>query len=246
LFLIAYYKTVGVTPLFPAATHRVEFPAGYTSVRFFALKHVDRSKSHYVPPPQGGDLLAVSVKEALQDLAAICRRKWSLKDGTPDRQITELADYAGAASPYGSAMRGWEAFATESHVTAHVVRHTPRDYRHFSAMRHGEQYPQMYRRALRRFGQLLAGQRKAGKKLRANSEEWREGKASILPPYDPEKFPNKWRKLEPDRPSHTLTAHLGRDSYSHIHYDSAQARTISVREAALLSLLRTQGVRRLL
>lgn len=29
-------------------------------------------------------------------------------------------------------------------------------------------------------------------------------------------------------------AHLGKDSYSHIHYDSCQARTISVREAARL------------
>ncbi len=29
-------------------------------------------------------------------------------------------------------------------------------------------------------------------------------------------------------------AHLGKDSYSHIHYDSGQARVISVREAARL------------
>jgi DNA (cytosine-5)-methyltransferase 1 len=29
-------------------------------------------------------------------------------------------------------------------------------------------------------------------------------------------------------------AHLGKDGYSHIHYDSQQARTISVREAARL------------
>jgi DNA (cytosine-5)-methyltransferase 1 len=29
-------------------------------------------------------------------------------------------------------------------------------------------------------------------------------------------------------------AHLGKDSYSHIHYDSGQARTISIREAARL------------
>jgi DNA (cytosine-5)-methyltransferase 1 len=29
-------------------------------------------------------------------------------------------------------------------------------------------------------------------------------------------------------------AHLGKDSYSHIHYDDDQARTISVREAARL------------
>lgn len=29
-------------------------------------------------------------------------------------------------------------------------------------------------------------------------------------------------------------AHIGKDTYSHIHYDAAQARTISVREAARL------------
>ena len=131
-------------------------------------------------------------------------------------------------------MREWEGFATAASVTAHVVRHTPRDYPHFSAMRHGEQYPQMHRRALKRFEQLLKRHRKAGKPLHANSTAWREAKASIVPPYDPEKFPNKWRKLEPDRPSCTLTAHLGKDFYSHIHYDSAQARAISVREAARL------------
>lgn len=235
LFLIAHHKTVGTIPEFPAATHRVDFPAGYTGVRYFALKHVDRAKSHYVPtPPQTGDLPSISVEEALRDLAAICRRKWSLKDGTPDRRITGMAGYTGAASAYGSAMREWDGFPTEGQVTAHVVRHTPRDYRHFSAMRHGEQYPQMYRRALRRFEQLLKRRRKAGEALRTNSAAWREAKASIVPPYDPDKFPNKWRKLEPDRPSCTLTAHLGKDLYSHIHYDDTQARTISVREAARL------------
>jgi DNA (cytosine-5)-methyltransferase 1 len=59
-------------------------------------------------------------------------------------------------------------------------------------------------------------------------------KALFVPPYDPSKFPNRWRKMEPDQPARTLMAHLGKDSYSHIHYDSAQARTISVREAARL------------
>jgi DNA (cytosine-5)-methyltransferase 1 len=61
-----------------------------------------------------------------------------------------------------------------------------------------------------------------------------ELKARFIPPYDPAKFPNKWRKMEPDKPARTLMAHLGKDSYSHIHYDSEQARTISVREAARL------------
>jgi len=57
---------------------------------------------------------------------------------------------------------------------------------------------------------------------------------SVIPPYDPGKFPNKWRKMCPDEPARTLMAHLGKDGYSHIHYDSAQARTVSVREAARL------------
>ena len=55
-----------------------------------------------------------------------------------------------------------------------------------------------------------------------------------MPPYDPDKFPNKWWKLDPALPSRTLTAHMGRDTYSHIHWDSRQRRTISVREAARL------------
>lgn len=53
-------------------------------------------------------------------------------------------------------------------------------------------------------------------------------------PYDPDKFPNKWWKLDATRPVRTLMAHLGKDSYSHIHHDSEQARTITVREAARL------------
>ena len=40
--------------------------------------------------------------------------------------------------------------------------------------------------------------------------------------------------MEPDRPARTLLAHLGKDGYSHILYDSKQARPISVREAARL------------
>ena len=59
-------------------------------------------------------------------------------------------------------------------------------------------------------------------------------KMQFVPPYDPTKFPNKWRKMERGEPARTLMAHLGKDSYSHIHYDADQARTLSVREAARL------------
>ncbi|WP_220459587.1 DNA cytosine methyltransferase, partial [Pseudomonas sp. MD195_PC81_125] len=73
-----------------------------------------------------------------------------------------------------------------------------------------------------------------GLDLKEGSEEFKALYKLYVPPYDPTKFPNKWRKMEADKPARTLMAHLGKDGYSHIHYDSTQARTISVREAARL------------
>ena len=70
--------------------------------------------------------------------------------------------------------------------------------------------------------------------MEPSSTQYEDIKASIVPPYDVGKFPNKWRKMWREQPARTLMAHLGKDSYSHIHYDSHQARTISVREAARL------------
>jgi DNA (cytosine-5)-methyltransferase 1 len=56
----------------------------------------------------------------------------------------------------------------------------------------------------------------------------------MVPPYRTDTFPNRWWKLIRDEPSRTLMAHLGKDCYSHIHYDGTQRRTISIREAARL------------
>jgi DNA (cytosine-5)-methyltransferase 1 len=236
LFLIAHHKTIGAVPTFPMPTHRVEFPSGYVSVQHFALKHVDHASSRYTPSPsQTGKLQpTVSVDEALRDLEPIHRGRTLVDDPLPDRKITRTAIYVGTATDYGRAMREWAGLSTSDTVTAHVVRHTPRDYAHFRSMAPGEQYPEMHRRAVKRFKRHLARRKKTGNELLPGTKAWRLLEASIVPPYDPEKFPNKWRKLEADKPSCTLTAHLGRDSYSHIHYDSAQARTISVREAARL------------
>lgn len=235
LFLVAYHHSVGATPTFPSATHWVDFPPGYTGVRLFALKHVDSDASHYISTShQLGHLPATTVEQALRDLPAICRRKWSRKSAPPSRKITNTASYMEAASEYGLTMRAWPGFTTGNEVTAHVVRHTPRDYQHFGTMRSGEQYPEMHRRAVNKFNRLVARLRKAGKGFKANTKKWQSTKASIVPPYDPGKFPNKWRKLEPNKPACTLTAHLGKDTYSHIHHDGNQARTISVREAARL------------
>ena len=45
---------------------------------------------------------------------------------------------------------------------------------------------------------------------------------------------HKYHVLRWDKPSTTITAHLYKDGLRHIHPDSKQARTITVREAARL------------
>lgn len=132
-------------------------------------------------------------------------------------------------------MRNWPGFEAGNGIYDHVIRYLPRDYKIFARMNAGDQYPQAFKLAEKMFREHLreikAGE---GKELCKGSVRYEEEKKRFIPPYDPGKFPNKWRKMEPDKPSRTLMAHLGKDSYSHIHYDSKQARTISVREAARL------------
>ncbi len=116
----------------------------------------------------------------------------------------------------------------------HVIRYLPRDYEIFRRMNPGNQYPEAYEHAKALFDERLAERRARGESLRKGGPAYDALLKETVPPYDPGKFPNKWRKMERDRPARTLMAHLGKDSYSHIHYDSDQARTISVREAARL------------
>src|ERR687891_1140780 len=101
-------------------------------------------------------------------------------------------------------------------------------------MRPGDEYPEAHEIAEMRFREELKARREAGERVRRCSGAWHDLKRRIVPPYRVDGFPNKWWRLDPERPSRTLMAHLGKDSYSHIHYDSEQARTISVREAARL------------
>ena len=101
-------------------------------------------------------------------------------------------------------------------------------------MRPDDDYPKAHQIALKLFEAEIAQERKNGKTVEPGSSEWKSLRKALVPPYDPSKFPNKWRKLAADSPARTLLAHLAHDSYTHIHPDDSQARTISVREAARL------------
>ena len=243
MILIAYRREIADTITFPEPSHFIDLPPGYEGTRSVALKFLDGeiadAAHHYVHSPRPARSLppAVTAADALGDLPAIDARRL-LKSGELRRGARRFDD----PMPYGTApqttfarlMRTWPDFEAPDALTDHVIRYLPRDYPLFARMNPGDQYPQAYGHAMKMFEQHLAALAKQGVKVKPGSKQYEDIKASIVPPYDVGKFPNKWRKMWSDQPARTLMAHLGKDSYSHIHYDSRQARTISVREAARL------------
>lgn len=235
LFIVALADALGVDPEFPAPTHFLELPRGYEGSRRVALKHVDREtgRFHEIHDPSKDLAPAVSAKDALGDLPLIKEHRTDPKV-IRRRKLTETLAYrdlADGVSSYALQMRTWSGFATGSETDGHLVRLTPRDFPIFAKLKHGADYPQARQLA----EELFETARKA-KRIRDDGRlsAYRNLRAAMVPPYDPGKFPNKWWKLDPAKPSRTLTAHMGKDTYSHIHYDSTQARTVSVREAARL------------
>lgn len=236
LFIVAIANELGEAPSFPTPTHFLDLPKGYEGSRRVALKHVKADSLHFHPIPVPHKKLknAVGAKEALEDLPRIKEhttepsviRKRRLREVLPYRKLD------GSLPAYAVTMRNWPGFKTIDGTDGHLVRLTPRDFPIFAKMKHGADYPQARALAERLFEEELVARRMT--EVHRNSNAYQELRASMVPPYDPDKFPNKWWKLDPAKPSRTLTAHMGKDTYSHIHYDSAQKRTVSVREAARL------------
>ncbi|MER9429995.1 DNA cytosine methyltransferase [Mesorhizobium sp. M0408] len=241
MILIAVRHELGVDVSFPSPTHFMQLPSGYAGSRQVALKllkgNLLGNAQGYVAaePPNKNLTPAVTAAEALGDLPVITEHlRGELRRGV--RRFDRVAMYP-TLSPtdYARLMREWPDFENNTGVLDHVIRYLPRDWKLFARLRPGDQYPEAHAVAVRMFEEALAKLKSEnGSAPRRDSAAWEALRASIVPPYDTGKFPNKWRKMEPNLPARTLMAHLGKDSYSHIHYDSTQARTISVREAARL------------
>jgi DNA (cytosine-5)-methyltransferase 1 len=230
VFLVAYLRELHVDIAFPKAAHHLVLPSGYAGTRAVALKHVDMSGgSGYAEPDLGNDILPgpVTAEEAIGDLPTITGT--SVKRGP--RRFTELIGYREdiQMSAYQASMRGWPGFRSEGGIRDHVIRYLPRDHRVFAEMRQGAEYPEAHATAIR-----IAQREAKRQKIDVGTNAYQKVYSSIVPPYDVSKFPNRWWKLSPDLPVRTLTAHISKDTYSHIHWDATQARTISVREAARL------------
>ena len=131
-----------------------------------------------------------------------------------------------AQNEYQTLMRSWygkEGFG----VSANAFRKNTRDFPIFARMQQGDNYIVASRIADELFYEesKLFGYEK-------DSEEYINLYNKMVPQYDRDKFENKWKKLDEGKTSHTLVAHLGKDTYSHIH--PWEPRGITVREAARL------------
>jgi len=230
VFLIAFRKEMHAKIRFPKATHHMELPVGYAGTRSVAMKFVDLlGGAGFVQADLGDESLpfAVTAPEAISDLQPILGT--SVKRGM--RSFNKLSSYrrTNEISAYAADMRQWPGYESEDGVYDHVIRYLPRDHLVFAEMREGAEYPEAHETAVR-----IANREAARLGYREGTKKYGELYASIVPPYDVSKFPNRWWKLRKDFPVRTLMAHIGKDTYSHIHYDNKQARTISVREAARL------------
>ena len=245
MFLLAYHHRLQRNVSFPAPSHWIELPRGYEGSRRVALKLLsgdepDQDAGGYEEPPEAGAELqpAVTAEEAIGDLPAIDARAQVragvLRRGARRFDTLKKYDASRSESPYAQAMRDWAGYEAGDGVYDHVIRYLPRDFELFARMSEGDQYPEAHELALSVLGEKLCELAQQGNPVEPDSEEYASLKRKIVPPYDAGKFPNKWRKISRDQPVRTVMAHLSKDSYSHIHYDSAQARTISVREAARL------------
>jgi DNA (cytosine-5)-methyltransferase 1 len=241
MFLIGCREELETIPAFPSPTHAYDMPRGYQGIRRAVARALRSDDLFPAPfwedPPELTDGLhkAVNARQAISDLPPIMTlREGTLRRGRR-RFDTPCGYRRGRPSAYARAMRNWPGFeAPVDGPCDHVIRYLPRDWPIFERMRAGDEYPAAHEIAETLFQERLEAQSRAGRPLPKGNAAWEDLRRGIVPPYRLDGFPNKWWKLDADRPSRTLMAHLGKDSYSHIHFESQQARTISVREAARL------------
>jgi len=226
VILIAIRTSEGFQPQWPVPTHfhRLD-QRGFSGFNFAEIK---KQTSYFVPSHRAvpeGLLPWVTVDDALSDLPNL---RLSFKDQYVQYKLNQELPYkVGPSNAFQSAMRS----RTSQWVgtTGHAYRNTPRDWPIFEKMAPGDNYLDASRIADRILEETC---------LKLCVSEGRDGelyaklKRKLVPPYDREKFYDKWKRLDPNRPSHTLVAHLGVDTYSHIH--PCEPRGISVREAARL------------
>lgn len=233
LIFIGFRRDLGLAPRLPAATHRARLPSGHMNPSDEITLWLGFDDIHHELEVFSGEARwdAVTVAEALGDLPALMDHQ----DGSllPKGDFRRRSRYsAPPRNSYAALMRNWACLPQPRILLDHVVRRTPRDYGTFARMKPGDRYAEAIVIARQRLDEALA--REGSAAPHPGTPAYAEFERRYVPPYPEHMFKDKWRKLIPDQPSWTVPAHLSKDAYSHIHYDDAQARAISVREAARL------------
>ncbi len=240
MFIIGISKELGTIPQFPPIEHTYTLPVGYSTSRAGKghvevlpphERYVDHAKQHLHLRP------AVTVAEAFADLPPITEHLDGRTGKGFRRPVHHATAYAAPAdvNAFVHGMRRWPDFCSNGEFTGHVIRYTPRDYEIFRRMPAGGMFPEALQVAEQIFEERLEEFSKSnGRRPSPGEAVYDALRRATVPPYKEGRYPNKFRKMWADHPARTLPAHLGKDSYSHIHFDSEQARAISLREAARL------------
>jgi len=240
MILVGFHRATGIKPRFPTPTHYVDLPPGYTGTKNAArrvLKQEGSDHHRWIDDPPKSAMPATTAREALADLPSLYAQDM-LTSGQIRRGAKDPAapvDYITnePTTPFSRLMREWPGFFAKA-TTGHVFRYLPRDYKIFAEVESGWQYPDIHAHVERKIAAWLADRKRRGLSTDFRNPDVAAFVLAWRIPYDPNKFPNKWWKLHANGPVRTLMAHLGKDSYSHIHFDAEQARTITIREAARL------------
>lgn len=221
--ILVAVKIPHVEIAFPVPTHKG--PEGYKT------NHQRRMSSysvfsHFVEPPsnQGASKKWVTVEDAFSDLPVLfpnSRVRYKLAP------MNLMKSYrTGIENDFQRQMRSW--FGDECNgVSSNCFRNNARDFAIFEEMQCGETYSAAVNIAHR-----MVVKEADAFGVEKGSEKFKCLEAKILPGMNQNSFENKWRRLDPQKPSYTLVAHLSKDTYSHIH--PWEPRGISVREAARL------------
>lgn len=235
LFFIGVRDDLGVLPSAPAPTHRAHLPPGYVrpvpahTLPLAFIPHFELSVDL-----RRARLPATTVADAFDDLPPLTQHL-EQRVRPPRGDFRQPRPYRHAPhSELAHLLRNWPGLPPRDNIDDHAIRHTPRDFETFRRMLPGDRYPQAHAIAVARLRSVLEALNEQGAAPTPGTKAHDEIRRRIVPPYPEDVFVDKWRKLVPDEPSWTIPAHLAKDTYSHIHPDPSQARTISVREAARL------------
>jgi DNA (cytosine-5)-methyltransferase 1 len=226
VFILGIRSDLEVAPSFPKPLYRAGLTTGH-------LSESDQAGSRFRNPVffrktknPGRGPSALSVEQALGDLPPFLDHLMDPEYKTDRAKICPQSYRRGRPNAYASLMRTWSPKLVSEQVLDHYCRNTPRDFETFGLMQPGDKYPRAVEIAEHRY-------QKAKSRYQKGILSSRPLRKDFVPPYKLGVFEEKWWKLIPSLPSWTITAHLAKDCYSHIHYDT-QKRAITVREAARL------------